>query len=115
MDQAYLDLAIYVVDYMLKCPDIDLDSIEEYSSRLMTLCADYHKDDKWDAHLKAWNLTDVVAHGLPLTQETEMKLQYTLRVSGDAIAAGHRMARCNRCDSCIRACSVDLMHQVALQ
>ena len=87
MDQAYADLAAYVVNSMLEYPKT---FPQEYRSRLLKICADFHKDDVWDAHLKSWDLTYVVAHGLPLNHVTEIKLQERLSVYSDTMQAGYQ-------------------------
>ena len=85
MDQAYLELAVYVVNSVLEHPKI---FPTEYGPRLLQLCESYHKDDQWDAHLKAWDLTYVAAHDLPLNEDAGTKLQETLRKWGRVMKAG---------------------------
>ena len=75
MDQAYLELAVYVVNSVVEDPKT---FPTEYGPRLLQLCGSYHKDDQWDAHLKAWDLTHIVAHDLPLNEDAETQLQATL-------------------------------------
>ena len=85
MDQAYTDLAVYVGNSVLEDPNT---FPQEYQPRLLNICEDYHKDDQYDAHLKAWDLTYVVAHDLPLNEDAETKLQNRLRMHSRVIEAG---------------------------
>ena len=88
MDQAYADLAAYVVNAVLEYPGTNP---QDYYDRLLKICEDYDKDDEWDAHLKCWDLTYAVAHGLPLNHETEMKLHLELNCISDIMQAGHQL------------------------